>query len=121
MAVAPLRVTTAQLGIDTFVVSAAGELDLYTVDSLERELGGAVAAGASRVVVDLVAVTFIDSVALGAITRLARRLRVAQGELVVVADDRRIARVFEITGLNRVFRIERSLAEAVDQLVSRTS
>jgi hypothetical protein len=35
---------------------------------------------------------------------------------VVVSDDPRILRVFEITGLDRVFRIERSLMEAVGEL-----
>jgi anti-anti-sigma regulatory factor len=32
----------------------------------------------------------------------------------VVSQDPRILRVFQITGLDRIFRIERSLAEAVE-------
>jgi anti-anti-sigma regulatory factor len=35
----------------------------------------------------------------------------------VVSQDPRILRVFEITGLDRIFRIERSLAEAVDGVI----
>jgi anti-anti-sigma regulatory factor len=32
---------------------------------------------------------------------------------VIVTDDRRVLRTFEITGLDRVFTIERRLADAV--------
>jgi anti-anti-sigma regulatory factor len=37
--------------------------------------------------------------------------------MVLVADDPRVTRVIEITGLERVFRIEASLPEAVQRLV----
>ena len=36
MAVHAVRVSTAQLGSDAYVVSAAGELDLSSVEPLER-------------------------------------------------------------------------------------
>ena len=117
----PACATTAQIGEDAFVISVSGELDLHTVPALERELDDAHAAEARRVIVDLIGTTFIDSASLGVITRAAKRLRTERGELVVVADDRRIVRVFEITGLDRIFRIERSLAEAVEQLVRRAA
>ena len=117
MAVAPLTVTTAHLGGDAYVISLAGELDLATVDARERDAELVFGAGARRLVVDLVGTTFLDSVSLGVITRLGKRLRARQGELVVVANDPRIVRVFEITGLDRIFRIVRSLAEAVEELI----
>ena len=121
MAVMPIRATTTRIGGDAIVVSVSGELDLHTVPALEQELDAAHAAQVRRVILDLVGTTFLDSVSLGVITRAAKRLRTERGELVVVADDRRIIRVFEITGLDRVFRIERSLAEAVEQLVGRAA
>jgi anti-sigma B factor antagonist len=119
MAVVAARVSTAQIGADAFVVSVSGELDLATVGLLERELDSVIGRGARRVIVDLSGVTFMDSVSLGALVRDAKRLRARGGECVVVADDPRILRVFEITGLDRMFGIERSLAEGVDRLVGR--
>jgi anti-sigma B factor antagonist len=119
MAVAAVRVSTARIGADAFVVAASGELDLATVDPLERELDQVFEQGGRRVVVDLSGVSFIDSVALGALVREAKRIRSNGGTCVVVADDPRILRVFEITGLDRMFGIERSLAEGVDRLVGR--
>jgi anti-sigma B factor antagonist len=114
--VAPLTVSTTKLGADSYLVSVAGELDLHTGGPVEAALAAAVDRGARRLVVDLVGVTFLDSVGLGILTREAKRVRERGGECVVVADDPRIVRVFEITGLDRVFRIARSLPEAVSEL-----
>jgi anti-sigma B factor antagonist len=112
------RVTTAQIGADAFVVSAAGELDLASREALDRELAGALDRGCRRLIVDLTGVTFIDSAAMGALVLNAKRLP-DDGGCVIVTDDPRILRVFEITGLDRTFEIERSLAEGVDRLVGR--
>jgi anti-sigma B factor antagonist len=108
---------TTQVGADAFVVSIAGELDVATAERLREELDLTAERGARRVIVDLIGLTFIDSVALGVLTAGARRLRKEGGVFVIVSQDPRILRVFEITGLDRVFRIERSLAEAVEELI----
>jgi len=110
--------TTTQVGAGAFVVSVAGELDLASREALDRELAGALDRGCRRLIVDLTGVTFIDSAAMGALVVNAKRLP-DDGGCVVVTDDPRILRVFEITGLDRTFEIERSLAEGVDRLVGR--
>jgi len=112
------HVSVAQIGADAFVVSAAGELDLASQEIFDRELAGAIERGCRRLIVDLTAVTFMDSTALGALLLNVKRLP-KNGGCVVVADDPRILRVFEITGLDRTFLIERSLAEGIDRLVGR--
>ena len=117
MTVNGVKATTAQIGADAYVVSVSGELDIATAGRLGDELGRTSERSARRVIVDLVGVTFIDSVALGVLTEEARRLRASGGSCIVVSQDPRILRVFEITGLDRIFRIERSLAEAVDGVI----
>src|SRR5918912_2209053 len=118
MVVNGVKATTAQIGADAYVVSVSGELDIATAGRLGDELGRTAERSARRVIVDLVGLTFIDSVALGVLTEEARRLRAAGGTCIVVSQDPRSLRVFEITGLDRVFRIERSLAEAVEGIAS---
>jgi anti-sigma B factor antagonist len=115
--VPPLRLTTAQLGGSAYVVSVTGELDLSNVDEFAGEFERVLDRGATRLVVDLVGLSFMDSTALGAITKAANRIRGGGGECVVVVDDPRIRRVFEITGIDRIFRIERSLGEAIEELL----
>jgi anti-sigma B factor antagonist len=117
MAVDGVRATTAQIGADAYVVSVSGELDIATAGRFAQEFERTAERNARRVIVDLVGLTFIDSVALGVLTEEARRLRAIGGTCIVVSQDPRILRVFEITGLDRIFRIERSLAEAVEGVI----
>jgi anti-sigma B factor antagonist len=112
----PLRVTTARFGADSYVVSLAGELDLGTSEQFAHELDALRERGARQLIVDLLGITFLGSAGLALLTRAAKQTRAVGGECVVVSDDPRTLRVFQITGLERSFRIERSLMEAVGEL-----
>ena len=114
-------VKTAQLGGDTFVVSVTGEADMETSQDIERELQDVLRLGGRSVAVDLVEVGFIDSTALGLLLRFKPKFEALGGDLVLVSDDRRILRTLEITGLDRIFRIERRLGEAVGGLYATTA
>ena len=118
MTVDGVRATTAQIGGDAYVVSVSGELDIASAGRFAKEFERTAERDARRVIVDLIGLTFIDSVALGVLTEEARRLRATGGTCIVVSQDPRILRVFEITGLDRILRIERSLAEAVEGIAS---
>ena len=85
-------------------------VDLYTAPELERALAGLLKKGATQLVVDFTLATFIDSTALHVLLRAARQLNGKEGELVVVAPDPNVCKVFEITGLNRLFAVESSLS-----------
>ena len=111
------HVSVSRFGADSFVVAAGGELDLYTSEGLRDRLGDVVELGGRRVLVDLTGVSFMDSTALGVLVNTARALRSSGGRLVLVADDPRVTRVIEITGLGSVFCIEASLPEGVQRLV----
>ena len=66
------------------------------------------------IVVDLSSATFIDSTTLGVLVGGVKRLRANDGQLSLVCSDRNITKIFEITGLNRVFPIHATRAEAVE-------
>jgi anti-sigma B factor antagonist len=107
-------VRTAKLGSTTYVVSVTGEADAHAASDLERELQDVLGRGSRSVIVDLAEVGFIDSTALGLLLRFQPKFRGRGGDLVLVSDDRRVLRTLEITGLDRIFRIERRLGDAVD-------
>jgi anti-sigma B factor antagonist len=107
------EVRTAGVGNDGFVVSISGEADLHNAPEMERELLEVLQLGGNSVVVDFAEVGFIDSTVLGLLLRYQPRFRDRGGDLVLVSDDRRILRTLEITGLDRVFRIEQRLGDAV--------
>ena len=117
MPILDARVSLSRFGSDCFVVAAGGEFDLHTVDRLHDKLADVIESGGRRILVDLTGVSFMDSTALGVLVGAAKTLRSSRGQLVLVADDPRVTRVIEITGLQRVLRVEPSLPEAVQCLV----
>ena len=60
--------------------------------------------------------TFIDSTTLGVLVGGVKRLRTNDGQLSLVCSDRNITKIFEISGLDRVFSIYPTRDEAVAQL-----
>ena len=107
------RLTTAELDAETIVITATGELDVWTGSAFDAELEKAVAREVTHVIVDLSTVPLIDSVVLGILMRHGKALKARRGELVLVSDDPRTTRVIEITGLSYLFRMSSSLADAV--------
>ena len=118
MSTVDFRISSAHLADDAYILSIGGEADLFTAPRLEEELSGLTAAGARRIVVDLAGAAFIDSTVLGVLLKTLTRLDAGGGNLVLVSNDRRILRVFEITGLWRVFRIEPTLTAGVAAVIS---
>ena len=112
------RISSGVLAGDAYVVSVGGEVDLFTAPRLDERLVELADAGARRVVVDLAGASFIDSTVLGVLLKALARFEHEGGALAIVTDDRRILRVFEITGLNRVFRLMPSLTDAVEAMVA---
>lgn len=117
MSVLELRVASSRIGAHTYVVAVTGELDLYSAEQVQRALAEAIDDAAESVVVDLMGVSFMDSAGLSVLVSASNALRLSGGKLVVAADDRRILRVLEITGLDRTIHVERSLVEAVENVV----
>jgi anti-sigma B factor antagonist len=93
------------------VITVAGEIDVATAPQLREALHGVIAQGQATVVLDLLAVTFLDSTALGVLVGGLKRCRELGGELHVVVTDARIKKIFEITGLHKVFQIVDALSE----------
>ncbi|MDP8911388.1 MAG: STAS domain-containing protein [Actinomycetota bacterium] len=113
------RLTTARLGANTRLISLIGEIDLWRVPQLHEALEESVEEKTAKVIVDLKATEFIDSSALAALALAWKRLRAQGGELVLVCDDGRVRRVFEISGLDTVFRFEPSVQEALAPAVAQ--
>jgi len=112
---------TEQLSETAYVVSLAGEVDLYTAPEFKQQLLEVIAQGGRQVVVDFTNATFIDSTTLGVLVGGVKRLRTNDGQLSLVCSDRNITKIFEITGLDRVFTIHSPREEAVASINSPDS
>jgi anti-sigma B factor antagonist len=110
---------TMELGLDVTerdghaVLSVRGEVDVYTAPRLRERLVELVAQGKHKIVVDLEGVDFLDSTGLGVLVGGLKRLRSHDGDLVLVCTQPRILKVFEITGLTKVFSIHDSVDAAL--------
>lgn len=112
-------IKTEQAAGDTYVIALTGEIDLYTAPEFKQQLLEVIGDGATHVVVDLTKTTFIDSTTLGVLVGGVKRLRPAGGQLSLVCSDRNITKIFEITGLDKVFPIHETRTEAVETIESR--
>jgi anti-sigma B factor antagonist len=109
-------IKTEQVSGDAYVISLAGEVDLYTAPEFKQQLLEVIGQGGKDVVVDFTNTTFIDSTTLGVLVGGVKRLRSNDGQLSLVCSDRNITKIFEITGLDRVFTIYPSREEALAKI-----
>lgn len=89
------------------VVRLTGEIDVSTVARARSALGAAITDHPGQTLtVDLGEVEFLDSTGIGALISALKRARSADGDLRLVGVRPHILKVFQLTGLTRVFEIE---------------
>lgn len=114
------RVTGLSISMDVLpagdgvcsVLRLAGEADM-TASALRDALAAAVAKRPYMILVDLTALTFIDSAATQMIIGAYRVLFPEGGRLVLIHPAPAVARTLELIGVNRLIPIYDSVDEAV--------
>ena len=110
-----------QLTEETFdpsglVITVNGELDIATAPTLRDRLDTAIEGGTRRLVIDLSAVSFLDSVALATIVHAKQRLA-EDGSLAVAVDPSSyVMLVFESGGLSQVLDLVETRAQAIEHV-----
>ena len=108
------NVELLDIGGETAVVVLEGEVDIYSAPQFKEVLLRSIDEGARHIVIDLSGVSFIDSTALGVLVSGAKRVRPQNGALDIVCRDENITRIFEITGLDRIFGIFATREKALE-------
>ena len=106
--------SVARLG-SAMVLSVSGPIDLLTVPALDAAIADALTDKPAVFVVDLCAVTFLGIAGLRTLL-LTHEALVGTGHFAVVADGPVAARPIELTGLNEVFGLYRSVDDALSAL-----
>ena len=113
-------ITSREVDERTSVVAVEGELDLSSAPNLKWTLVDQLAAGRSQLVLDLTAVTFMDSTALGVLIGVDRNL--SHGErLAIACPQPDVAKIFELTGLYAALEIFQRLDEALAYVQGRVT
>ena len=95
------------------VLPLTGDVDLASAPALRQQLSDLTEESPAFLVVDLSGLEFIDSTGLGVLVGGLKRVRAHDGWIDLVCTQGRILRIFRITGLNKVFSIHDSVADAV--------
>jgi anti-sigma B factor antagonist len=98
---------------DVSVMHCGGSLDADSIAAFKKVAYDLVDKGVTRLVVDFANLTFVDSMGLGALISLLRRVRQRQGDVKVVALTDDVKTIFEITRLHRLFEVCADLNTAI--------
>jgi anti-sigma B factor antagonist len=83
------------------IAELTGELDVATAQGLREELLSLLRPGSSQLVIDLSGVSFCDASGLAVLINIAHRAELLGGFLRLAAVSPQVARVLNITGLDR--------------------
>lgn len=98
------------------VIDLTGEVDAYTSARFREVMLDIIDSEGASVIVSMSDVEYIDSSGLGALVGGLKRVSERNGKIVIVCDKPQVRKVFEITGLEKVFPIYDTEDAAVDAL-----
>lgn len=102
-------------GEKTTVVQLQGELDAPASPQVRETVARLIEEGARDLILDLQGVEFVDSVGLGTLVGCLKRTAEHGGSFRLVCANPQITKIFEITGLSRIFAIYPRREEAQRQ------
>ena len=100
-----IKVNVRESHGDTFVVDLNGEIDVYTSPKVKDAIGDLIDKGHYNLVINLEKVRYIDSTGLGVLIGGLKRVREHGGTVNLVCTNPQIKKIFDITGLVKIFGI----------------
>jgi anti-sigma B factor antagonist len=112
-----LRLTEETLEPSGVVFTVRGELDIATAPELRTRVNAAVDTGVNRLIIDLRAVSFLDSVALATLLQARRRMGDDGRLAVLAAADSYVRLIFEVAGMPQCIDIFETREQAVTHVL----
>ena len=100
-----IKVLVRQSEGDAYVVELAGEIDVYTSPKVKDAITELIDQGHYNLVINLEKVRYIDSTGLGVLIGGLKRVREHGGSVSLVCTNPQIKKIFDITGLVKIFGI----------------
>lgn len=110
-----LEIRTSLPDSTTILLELTGEVNIWTAPHLKEEALDHYSDETMTFILDLTDMIFIDSTGLGVFVSLAKRVRPKKGHIKIVCVDEKIIQIFKITGLDRIFDIFPTQAEALKE------
>lgn len=100
------------------VVEVDGEVDAHTAPMIREGVIKLIDEGHRHFVMDLSFVPFMDSMGLGVIVAITKRVREFEGSMRIASASGRILRLFDLSGMRESYEIYPSAAEATQSAPS---
>ncbi|MGA5563563.1 STAS domain-containing protein [Streptomyces platensis] len=94
------------------VLETDGEVDAYTAPMIREAVIKLLDEGHRHFVLDLGFVTFLDSMGLGVIVAMTKRIREHEGSLRIASVSGRILKLFDLSGMRESYETHPSTSEA---------
>jgi len=91
---------------DQWDVNLYGEVDIYNADSLKTELHALIEQRKADIVLNCTNLKYIDSTGLGVLVSALKKVKEAERAISIINLKPYIAKIFTLTGLDRIFVIE---------------
>ncbi|PKL50006.1 MAG: anti-sigma factor antagonist [Candidatus Riflebacteria bacterium HGW-Riflebacteria-2] len=101
------------------IISISGTLDLQHVAEFKQQVSSLLKNGQARIVFNLENLEFIDSAGLEAFLSTLVTAKKLGGFVALASVKKTVARVFEITRMDKAFEIFPSADEAIEKLAGR--
>jgi len=102
---------------DILCIRLDGELDHHAADELRQRATSAIEEQNIRnIVLNLEHLTFMDSSGLGVVLGRYKHIKQLHGEMIVCAVTPPIKRLFDMSGLFKIVRLEQSEENALERL-----
>jgi anti-sigma B factor antagonist len=98
-----MEITAHDADAGVTILRLAGRLNMVTAPQLRSSVADAVAAGRSRLVIDLAQTESMDSSGLGVLINSLKVARQAGGDLRIAAPNEQVQLVLQLTNMKRLF------------------
>ncbi|MBS2034455.1 MAG: STAS domain-containing protein [Candidatus Eremiobacteraeota bacterium] len=113
-----IKVNTRVLNDKAQAVEVQGEIDVYTSPRVKETINELIEKGHYQLVINLEGVRYIDSTGLGVLIGALKKVREHSGRILLVCTNPQIKKIFNITGLVKIFEIFKDEDEALQILAN---
>src|SRR5688500_3660576 len=101
------------------IVELAGEVDMHHTPAVHKALLATCEKKPQQLVIDMTDVSYLDSSGIGVLVEVFRRVNAYGGRFKLCGVAQRVRSVFEITRLDKFFKMYPTVAEASAECVNR--
>lgn len=98
------------------IISVQGEIDVYTSPRVKETINELIEKENYNLIINLEEVRYIDSTGLGVLIGALKRVREHNGSINLICTNPQIKKIFNITGLVKIFGIFKSEEEAIQNI-----